>query len=455
MPNSAATTPDSCEVSPLSDYHMTDQLDEVLTFDSTAEALPRLFPATALASARQAEWLAKGRLPLNAVAILVGDEGIGKSLLWVWVVAAVTTGRPLPEFGIPAREPGTVVLVLTEDEWAYTVRPRLDVAGADLQNVLVICTETDGSGAPVFPRDMHLIHEASPMLVVVDAFLDTVDRKFSMKDPQQARLALHPWKEAATATGASVLLLTHTNRVDSKSARDKYGITGELRKKARITLYAQEDEDGHLVVGPEKSNISRKIPASMFRIEPVLHWTPTEDDDGTVPKLVFVGESDKTAREHLMANYESAHSEESEDKTEAAAWLEDYLTVNGSVASTDAKTAARKVGISERSLKRASNSLGIQIEQKGFPRRTWWSLPSGATSGYTRSVTVPTGPTGPTAPDKGICTGPTAHVPQSGQWGHPQNNGNEAGLTVCRRCGEPMTVVEPGQQTHPGCEVAA
>ena len=39
-------------------------------------------------------------------------------------------------------------------------------------------------------------------------------------------------------TTAAVLLLTHTNRVDSGNARDKYGATGELRKKARLTLFA-------------------------------------------------------------------------------------------------------------------------------------------------------------------------------------------------------------------------
>lgn len=419
---------------PFDDMDLNDNLDQ-----------PRIWRANDLSAARQTEWLAQGRIPLNAVSLLVGDEGIGKSLWWVWVAAAVSTGNPLPEFGIPRRDPGTVVLVLTEDEWAYTVRPRLEVAGADLDHILVICTDSDGSGAPMFPRDMPLIVEAQPTFVVVDAFLDTVDRRLSMKDPQQARLALHPWKEAASATGAAITLLTHTNRVDSKSARDKYGISGELRKKARVTLYAQEDEEGHLVIGPEKSNISRKIPASLFRIDSVPVWQATDDDDGTVPNLVFVGESDKTAREHLEANFDAAHADgEGEDRNEAEAWLEDYLTANGSAPSTDVKTAARKAGISERSVKRAAQSIDVAYEQKGFPRRTWWSLPSEAsraTSENTPPVSCPTGPTGPTESDKGKQVGPTVQTlgltveplgptaqtepqwGQLGQLGHPKSNG--------------------------------
>ena len=240
------------------------------------EGMPKLWNATDLKPAAQPRWLARGRLPRGAISLLVGDEGIGKSLLWVWIVAAVTTGQELPEFGIPARDPAKVIVVCTEDDWPTTVRPRLEVAGADLDMVQVICTEDDGSGAPTFPRDLFLITEADPVpaLIVVDAWLDTVPAVLSVRDPQQARQALHPWKEVATLTDAAALLLCHTNRVASANARDRYGATGELRKKARMTLYAQSDDDGRLVVGPEKMNTAAPIPASTFTITSVQHFAP-------------------------------------------------------------------------------------------------------------------------------------------------------------------------------------
>ena len=65
--------------------------------------------------------------PAPAVTLLVGDEGIGKSLLWVWVVAAVTIGKALPEFGIPACQPSPVTIVVTEDGWQ-------DMIGRELVN---------------------------------------------------------------------------------------------------------------------------------------------------------------------------------------------------------------------------------------------------------------------------------------------------------------------------------
>lgn len=397
-------------------------LDNLADVEPEDDPRPRLWAARQLAPAQQPAWLAAQRLPKASTTILVGDEGIGKSLLWVWIVAAVTTGQAVPEFGIPARTPATVVLVITEDEWGSTVRPRLEVAGADLDHVQVICTDRDGSGSPIFPRDLHLIVNAEPrpVLVVVDAFLDTVATGLVMKDPQQARQALHPWKEVATITGAAILLLTHTNRVDSKRARDRYGITGELRKKARMTLYAQADDDGALVVGPEKSNIVGAVPASRFNITPVQFFEPSVEHDGTVPKLAWAGDSDRTAGGHLEAAWNAQHGEDADDRTEAAAWLEDYLASQGGTAeSAKAKKAAKVAGFAERTLKRAVKHLGVLVESHGFPRTTMWTLPdpSGATVGPYVSER---GPTGPTGADQRKHDGPTVQLGQSGQ---PASNG--------------------------------
>lgn len=345
---------------------------------SDVDKTPRLWAASSLKPATQPRWLAKGRLPRAAISLLVGDEGIGKSLLWVYIVAAVTTGKPLPDFGIPERDPGHVVLVVTEDDWTTTVLPRLQVAGADLSMISVICTEDDGSGAPVFPRDLYLIHEADPVpvLVVVDAWLDTVPAMLKVSDPQQARQALHPWKELATVTDAAVLLLCHTNRVSSPNARDRYGATAELRKKARMTLYAQTDDDGRLIVGPEKMNTAAPIPASAFTITSVQKFTPTEDSDGTVPLLSYVGQSNMTAREHLADNYDADHGTDPQDREEARRWLEGYLMENPGDQSKDVKAAAKLVGISERTLARARKDLGVIVDYVGQPPTSTWTLPA-------------------------------------------------------------------------------
>jgi 5S rRNA maturation endonuclease (ribonuclease M5) len=348
-------------------------LDELIADTGSSEGTPKLWRATDLKAAAQPRWLAKHRLPRAAVTLLIGDEGLGKSLLWVWIGAAVTTGKPLPEFGIPAREPALVFVVVTEDGWQDTVLPRLEVAGADLDMVRVICTESDGSGSPIFPRDLFLITDAdqAPALIVVDAWLDTVTARLSVRDPQQARQALHPFKEIATITDAAVLLLCHTNRVDTANARDRYGATGELRKKARMTLYAQTDEDDNLVVGPEKMNTARPIPASVFTITSVQHFDPTEDHDGTVPLLSYLGESELTAREQLAENYAAANT--SSDGSDALVWLAAELAAGPRWVS-DIYTAGELAGYSKDRLKRAKLSLHAESQRDGDANAWYWRM---------------------------------------------------------------------------------
>ena len=190
---------------------------------------------------------------------------------------------------------------------------------------------------------------------MVDAWLDTVPAGLSVRDPQQARQALHPWKEIATITDAAVLLLCHTNRVATPNARDRYGATGELRKKARMTLYAQEDEDGCLLVGPEKMNTAKPIPASKFTIAAIQHFEPTEDHDGTVPLLSYVGESEQTAREHLAENYATNHEPGGDD---AVGWLVAFLAA-GPRWSVDVHDAREAADISEKKLRAAKKRLNV------------------------------------------------------------------------------------------------
>ncbi|WNG95663.1 AAA family ATPase [Mycobacterium sp. ITM-2016-00318] len=388
----------------------------------------RVRGASELKPAAPVEYLAHRRIPRGAPTVLVGGEGIGKSLLWVAVVGAYTTGKAWPGFGIPEREPGHALLVLTEDDWSTAVLPRLELAGADLDRVSVLCESDDGSGSPVFPFHMRLVEEADPKpgLIVVDAWLDTVSAGLSVRDPQQARRALHPWKETATSTGAAVLLLTHTNRIASGNVRDLYGATGALRQKARMTLFAQRDEDGHLLVGPDKANVTgTDVPATKFSIDAVQVFPPTDDTDGTVPILRYVGESTKTAGQHVSDNYDAEHGDDEQDRTDAETWLRMYLESNPGELSGEIKAKAKAAGFSERTLQRARKKQRVVVEYEkqaaGGPVSRW-SLP--ADQERDQSGCIPDGTSG----EGGINAGqpPMPPCAKSDEWhkaaqGHDQH----------------------------------
>jgi AAA domain len=168
----------------------------------------RLHRASDMAESKPVAWrLAPGYLAAAKVNLLVGAEGIGKSLWIVRAIASITTSEPWGPFTIVS-DPADAILIATEDGWEDTIRPRLEVAGADLDRVHVLCSDHDGTGTPTFPGDMFALRSMgiTPSIVVVDAWIDTVPGGLQVKDPQKARNAVAPWREYAAETGAAVLL---------------------------------------------------------------------------------------------------------------------------------------------------------------------------------------------------------------------------------------------------------
>lgn len=87
---------------------------------------------------KQIEWLWPGRIPANAITVLAGDPGLGKSLLTIELAARLTRGRLAPK-------PSSVVMLTAEDSLAHVVRPRLEAANADIERVHFGSIHRDGS----------------------------------------------------------------------------------------------------------------------------------------------------------------------------------------------------------------------------------------------------------------------------------------------------------------------
>jgi len=292
-------------------------------------------------------------------------------------------------------------VIVTEDDWASTVRPRLELAGADMDYVSVLCTDADGSGSPVFPRDIDIVLSTvpRPYLVVLDAWADTVEGHLSVKDGQQARQALHPWKEVATRLRAAVLLLTHTNRDGGTSIRARYALTSELRKKARMALFAQQDDNGRLVVGPDKSNLVGKVPAAVFSIEAVEVFTPTDSSDGTVPRLVFVETADYTAADLLAENAGGSGEKDTEGARGMAKVVLATVLADGQPhPAADVLAEVGKAGVSRSTAYRALAEMPIVHGRGGFPASATWQLVSQSSPSSETETTETTETTAGQAP---------------------------------------------------------
>ncbi|MDP9982941.1 5S rRNA maturation endonuclease (ribonuclease M5) [Pseudarthrobacter oxydans] len=344
----------------------------------------KLRTATDLELPPPTQWLGLGWLPRSAITVMVGEEGIGKSLLWVHMAAYITTGKPFAPFGIPAREPADVVVIVTEDS-ASEVMSRLKLAGADLNRIIFFAAENDGTGTPVFGSgfqgDMLLLdallneRETKPAMLVVDAWLDTVAGNLIIRDTQQARAALDPWKQLATRHNLAALLVTHTNRTESTNIRDLMGGTAVLRQKARMVLFAarpKSDHDSpvqHLWVGPDKSNVTGLVDAVKFNVTVEQVRARTNDDPGTTAHLTAPASALMTIRnllvqwkqEELEANRKPTKAEECQEA------IRDYLLEgDGQCRTRDLKEHLQQIGYGKTVAEMAMSTVGESVRNAEF-----------------------------------------------------------------------------------------
>jgi hypothetical protein len=104
----------------------------------TPAALPALRTAQ-LADLRpgQVRWLWPGRIPMGKLSLLFGGPGRGKSFIAAYLAAVVSTGATWPD-DEGAAPRGSVLLLCGQDALGDTVRPRLELAGADLARVTAV-----------------------------------------------------------------------------------------------------------------------------------------------------------------------------------------------------------------------------------------------------------------------------------------------------------------------------
>ena len=404
---------------------------------------PRMYSWDEVPEPKPVNWIAKGRLPRGQLSCLVGDEGTGKSAFWIWLAAHVTTGKPCEEFGIGSREPLTVVAIPTEEGWADILKPRLIVAGANEQYFRFFGIGSDGESTPRFPNHIPELEEGFIKLqeaghelglIVVAPWQHTKPGGGQLKDPVLARRIIDPWKRIAQTYNVAVLLVNHANRNNSANPRDKHGGTIVLRQAARLSLYAVRDEDGSLLIGPDKSNNGPLLPASRFVIESERWHEPTEDDDGMRPKARLVAQENQTISEKL-----ATMAAEQKEATRANRYgvvktrVLDYVNQHQEVSNSE---VAEALGITA---KQAGNCLSELLKDGEIdsPRRATYSP----------------------KPVSGVSVSSRNQESQESQENQQDTRAlagaglstrNQNSAPICPVCNTPNSSGEP---THPSCEL--
>jgi hypothetical protein len=317
----------------------------------------------------QVSWLWPGRLPLGKVSLLDGDPGLGKSTVTLDIAARVSRGWPMPD-GTGGGYPAGVVIVSAEDGLADTIVPRLAAAGADLSRILALDKVPDEKGGHPFviPDDMpflvRAIVGASARLVIIDPLMAFLSGGTNSHRDQDVRRALARVHDIAERTGAVVWVVRHLNKTAGGPAvyrgGGSIGIIGAAR--SGLLVARDPDRDDARVLASTKSNLCAP-PSS-------LGWH-LEDTESGVAHVVWDGPSEHGADALLSL---PASGDERTAREEAKDFLRDFLAA-GPVGAKEVQAAARELGISDATLRRARLDLGVVLERAGFQGRSMWSMP--------------------------------------------------------------------------------
>lgn len=413
-----------------------------------------------------------GRIPIGAMTLMPGEEGIGKTTLGIRLISDLTRGLLAGEH---CGTPRDVLVVATEDGLADVFTPRLREAGAGLTRVHFVKARIaiDGSSREVIvPRDLDVlglaVRKYAAAVVWIDSLVTTLPdemKSISYKDTAKVLRALGTWAETERI---SVAAPWHLNKSSGSDTAIRIMDSRAFRTAVRAMLLIVADPDAaegstQGIVALDKANAGTlSVPALRYRIRSAPYIVSEVDEDtGEIREIAtscgvadwlgeVEGDGREIARSLLMPRIEQENS--------PVAWLREYLTAAGDTARQDVIAAALEAGFSKGAMERAAARLGVRsVQQSGQQTETgrpWrkavWSLPPKSPHPCPTGGTEATGETQREV-SEGISAG-QAQSPQSPQspmdeatWDVSEAIGKAPYITrECPDCCSPLVGPPPG-----------
>ncbi len=312
---------------------------------------------------RAVEWLWRHRIPEGMLTILDGDPGLGKSMLTLDLAARVSTGQAMPgEYG--TRKPRGVVILSAEDDPARTIRPRLEVARADLSRIAIVdIRESDGTlrSPTIAPDDLRAVEQAiaqvNAAVLIVDPLVAYLPDDVNANRDHDVRRSLSLLSDLAERTGAAILVVRHLRKGAAENplyrGGGSIGIIGAARAGLLVARDPDDESGQRRILAVTKQNLAPEPPALAFTLE--------VPEGAEHPHLVWQGPTGHQAADLLRGPDPEASASALRD---AEAFLRDVLA-DGPQPATTVRRMARDAGISDRTLDRARAALGVIARRTG------------------------------------------------------------------------------------------
>lgn len=294
-------------------------------------------------------WLRPG-IPFGMLTLLIGDPGVGKSLLTCDLAARTS-------------EHAHVLLASAEDAPGATIRPRLEAAGANLALIGALRMRRHGIDEGIaLPDDVAALDQAvqdqQARLVVIDPLMAHLPESVNSWRDQSVRRALAPLARMASERNCAVVVVAHLNKLRGGDPLYRSGGSIGVPAAARSALLLArdpEDPDGtERILAHVKCNVGPKVASLTCTVEPV-----TLDDGTPTARLRPTGSSTASADDLL----DTLHGTERTERNEAAELLRAELS-SGPQPVKELKAAAEDAGIAWRTVERAKSLIGAKATRE-------------------------------------------------------------------------------------------
>lgn len=307
-------------------------------------------------------------IPEKYLTMMGGKPGFGKSNVTCALTAAVTRG--IGPLGTQVAGPANVLLLSAEDDISSVIKPRLRIAGADLERVFAFDFEVEDFflGDEGVRRLDHLCGQYQPKLVILDPIVSFLGGEVDMNRANEVRAALRPVREVAARHNTSILITAHVSKMDAGEAMDAISGSVDFAAVVRSVLIVYRDPEApprlndprsNYVLAHAKHNLSRPGAALRYQIEPYR-----EDPD--LPQLSWVGKSAYTTDQLRRIKPDLL-----EDIQDAAEFLMAELGDERRKVK-EVLDKARGVGITREAMDAAIRRLGVKRVNFGFGTGEWY-----------------------------------------------------------------------------------
>jgi hypothetical protein len=315
------------------------------------------------------DWLWYPRITVGELGLLVGDPGIGKSLVIADVAARLSRGLLLPG-AKKARPPSRVLYLNAEDHATSKTLPRLIAAGADLRLIHVLDV---GSRNIRLPSDVAALRALilkfpGVVFVVLDPLASVLDPGLDSNSMTDVRRATDPF----AILGADLQFSPFENHHFAKSTEragiyrvaGSVGIVGATRQVLAMNLDPEEEEGSPVrLLGIIKTNANK---ADTLRLAIREKSIPGYED--TVGYIEWLGTSG-VAGSRLTDGPQRPSS-----KVNAAeAWLDLRMAGGDPTPARLVLEEGHAAGHSESALQRAS--VALKVEKTKTPGGWIWRRP--------------------------------------------------------------------------------